>query len=118
MTRTETSLAISRLVLLIEQERKLGLHTFKPALDFFKRTDHEQAYLFSLNTPIHWVTNCDGKNKVSAHQIGRAADILLFTENGVLVDVWPKELSEHYHNLWVSWGGKPINPKEPGHFEG
>ena len=114
MTRSETSLAIARLILLIEQERKLGLHSFKPAIDFAKRSDEEQARMFNLGK-----SKCDGKVKISGHQIGRAFDILLFTEDGVLVDEWPKEMVIRYHDkFWEALGGKNDIGWDEGHFEG
>ncbi len=112
MTRTETSIAISRLVLLIEQERKLGLHPFTPAIDYGKRSPEEQKRLFDKH-----LSKCDGVNKISAHQNGRAFDLLLFQE-GVYVPDWPHDLVTRYHGLWEEWGGKKMIEWDANHYEG
>lgn len=113
MTRSETSLSISRLVLLIDQERKLGLHRFRVAIDYAKRSAEEQRRLFDAKK-----SKLDGYEKISAHQTGRAFDLLLFDENGVYVNIWPPSFVKRYHDLWETWGGKPLIEWDTGHFEG
>lgn len=114
MTRTEFTLNISKLILQIEHDRKLGIHNFKAALDFVKRSDEEQFRLFKEGK-----SKCDGKVKISGHQVGRAADLLLFNDNGTLVKEWPKFMVERYHDkFWEFIGGKNDIEWDENHFEG
>jgi hypothetical protein len=102
------------LVLQIEHDRLLGIHSYKAAIDFGKRTPEEQKRLFDLG-----LSKCDGVNKISGHQIGRAFDILLFTEGGVYVPEWPKFMIERYHDrYWETMGGKNDIEWDENHFEG
>jgi len=112
MSRSEFTLKIARLILLIEQERKLGFHTLRPALDYIKRTAEEQNRLFKAGA-----SKLDGYTKRSAHQVGKAADILLFDENGVFLQKWPKDIIKRYHDIWEEWGGNPVISWDVGHFE-
>ena len=76
------------------------------------------------------ITNCDGINKKSAHQSGKAIDVYLTDDDGEIVwDVLKegcekyKEKILYYHSIWdKEYGGKPMIDK-PGlrdfpHFEG
>ena len=112
MTRTETSLAIAKLVIQIDQDRRSGLHPYKAAIDYAKRSPEEQKRLFDKGASM-----CDGVNKVSAHQTGRAFDLLLFTEGGVYVPKWPEELVDRYHAAWEAMGGRKIIEWDENHFE-
>jgi hypothetical protein len=111
MTRTETSIAISKLILMIDNDRKMGLHDYSPAIDYAKRSPEEQKRLFDKG-----LSKCDGYDKISAHQNGRAFDLLLFRE-GVYIPEWPEELVTRYHTAWGLMGGKPLISWDQGHFE-
>ena len=112
MTRSEVSILWARLLLQMEED---GLN---PAADYVKRSDQEQARLFALNDPEHhvWITSDDGVKHVSDHQRGKAMDVLLFDNKGDLICNWPDKWAKKYHDLWTSWGGKPVIPKDVGHF--
>jgi hypothetical protein len=111
MTRTEATLAICRFVLLIEQERKLGLHPYHVALDYAKRSPEEQKRLFDKG-----LSKCDGYAKLSKHQSGRAFDLLLFKE-GVYMPEWPEDFRKRYRGVWEHLGGAPEISWDQGHFE-
>lgn len=106
MTRTETSLAIARLIIQMDLD---GLH---PAIDYGKRSAEEQNRIFKAGA-----SKLDGYKKISGHQTGRAFDVLLFDDNGNLLKKWPQEIIDKYHNLWESWGGKNEISWDVGHFE-
>ena len=112
MTRSEFSVMIARMITQMSDD---GL---TPAIDYAKRSDQEQARLFALNDPEHhvWVTSDDGVKHISDHQRGKAVDLLLFDGNGALINNWPDKVAKKYHALWESWGGKPVIPKDIGHF--
>ena len=95
MTRTEFTVLVSRL---LTQMILDGLH---PAIDYCKRSDHEQVYLFSQNDPAKhiWVTADDGVHHISDHQLGRAVDILLFNDVGEIVKNWTPNVANKYHSL-------------------
>ena len=111
MTRTETTLAIAKLIIRIDQDRRMGIHPYNVALDYAKRSPEEQRRLFDKG-----LSKCDGVNKVSKHQVGRAFDLLLFKE-GVYVPEWPAELVSRYHEFWGSMGGLPLIVWDSAHFE-
>lgn len=117
MNRVQFTIAISEVVVELANDPDMVAAGYDVAFDFCKRTDHEQQYLFSLNTPTRWVTNCDGVRKVSEHQHGKAMDLLLF-KDGKLVDIWPEWVIERVHKKWDERGGVPLNPHEPGHLGG
>lgn len=114
MTRVEFSINI---VALLHQMKLLGEHFL---IDFVKRSDEEQYRLWRIgrdengNKIGDTVTNCDGKNNVSAHQRGLAMDIY-FTEEGKLVD--PHLGFDHWHQVWEGWGGKKMIEWDKSHFE-
>ena len=112
MTRSEFSVALAKMVLRMSDD---GLN---PAIDYAKRSDQEQARLFAMNDPDKhiWVTSDDGVKHISDHQRGKAVDILLFDGNGTLICNWPDKWAKLYHSLWVTAGGKPVIPKDIGHF--
>jgi hypothetical protein len=81
-----------------------------PIIDYVKRSAEEQKRLFDKG-----LSKCDGVHSISAHQIGRAADIY-FIEDGKMVD--PKKGWDHWHQYWQEKGGKPEIEWDRGHFEG
>lgn len=92
----------------------------KPISDFLKRSDEEQARLFDRK-----LSKCDGKNKVSKHQLGLAVDIYFLTQDEKGLVDWkdiPKK-GEYYHQFWETLGGAPVllddegKPWDVGHFE-
>jgi hypothetical protein len=80
-----------------------------PIIDYVKRSDEEQQRLYDLK-----LSKCDGVKILSQHQLGKAMDIY-FIEDGKLVE--PKQTFKYWHDLWESWGGKPIIDWDKGHFE-
>jgi len=82
-----------------------------PIIDFVKRTDHEQAYLFGLG-----LSRKDGVKKISKHQTAEAIDIYLI-ENGKLHDWNADDRWSKYHDFWEESGGKPVIDWDKGHFE-
>ncbi len=104
MTRLEFTINI---VALLKQMIDLGEH---PIIDYVKRSDEEQGRLFNAG-----LSKCDGLEKVSKHQTGRAMDIY-FIEDGKLVD--PKDGWDHWHSVWEGWGGAKMIEWDRGHFEG
>jgi len=87
-------------------------------IDWVLRSAHEQNVLFLAGR-----SKCDGYHKISAHQNGKAADLLVIGPNnkGTLMlvdpmekcpDAW-KEIREH----WVEQGGEPMISWDPCHHE-
>ena len=81
-----------------------------PIIDYVKRSAEEQKRLFDKG-----LSECDGFNKISAHQVGKAADIY-FVEDGKLIN--PKKGWDYWHEYWEKKGGKPQILWDRGHFEG
>ncbi len=103
MTRIEFTKKICSLILnMVENDEY-------PIIDFVKRSDKEQIYLFKEGK-----SKCDGIKIRSAHQDGKAADIY-FIESGQLID--PKLGWEEWHKRWEQMGGKPEISWDRGHFE-
>ena len=113
MTRSEASLLIAKLIIQINLDRLSGEHNFSPAIDYAKRSPEEQRRLYDAGA-----SKCDGRIKVSRHQVGRAFDVILFDPAGRVVDNWPNDIIEKYHALWLSWGGVKVLEGDEGHFEG
>ncbi len=92
-----------------------------PIMDFCKRSDAEQARLYRIGRDREGkkvgdtVTNCDGVSTISAHQRGRALDIL-FLDGDKIVD--PKAGWDHWHQIWEQWGGAKMLEWDRSHFEG
>jgi hypothetical protein len=84
----------------------------QPIEDYLKRSTEEQKRLFSLG-----LSECDGVEKVSAHQRGKAIDIY-FLSDDLTTLVEPKKGYEYWHKYWEGKGGKPIIEWDKGHFEG
>lgn len=117
MNRRELTLAVARQILFMEDIlRPLGM---APRLDWYLRSLEDQRALF-----LKGLSKCDGVEKVSAHQVGLAADIYAIGPgpNGrpMIVDVlktipgpW-----ETIRNHWLKLGGKTMIEWDPCHFEG
>src|SRR3990167_170902 len=70
-------------------------------LDYVKRSEDEQKRLFDAG-----LSKCDGKEKPSTHQFGKAAD-LYFIINGKIYNEKDKYL--YWHKIWTEkYGGKPM----------
>jgi hypothetical protein len=86
----------------------------EPIADFLLRSAEEQKRLFDAG-----LSKCDGVKKPSRHQYGRAVDIYFFINGDVDFSyVRTAELAKKYHELWVSWGGKPMIEWDQPHYEG
>ena len=107
MKRTHFTRALAELIMYICNEGDL------PILDYVKRSDEEQKRLFDLG-----LSKCDGVNKISQHQKGRAADIYLLDENGALLD-WNKVIDKRtkYRDFWENSGGAKMIDWDQGHWE-
>ena len=112
MTRSEASILIAKLIIQINLDRLSGEHNFSPAIDYAKRSPEEQRRLYDAGA-----SKCDGRVKVSRHQVGLAFDVLLFAPDGTLVAHWPVDISKKYHALWSLWGGGKVIEWDVGHFE-
>jgi hypothetical protein len=105
-------------MLIIEMDRQEE----NPIIDFCKRSDEEQMRLYRIgrdgngNKIGKTVTDCDGINIESAHQSGKAVDILFLNdERNKLAS--PKKGYDYWHQVWENWGGKPMIEWDGGHFE-
>lgn len=107
MTRTEFTANVTKLL------HHMITDGLRPALDWVKRSTEEQQKLFKEGK-----SKLDGVHKRSAHQSGKAVDILLFDSAGVLIDHWPEDVAKKFHSWWEAWGGKPMISWDVGHFEG
>jgi len=96
-----------------------------PIIDYVKRSPEEQKRLFDAG-----LSKCDGVKIISAHQVGKAADILFPDVDDRDFDGDTKELLppkkgwDWWHHDWERRGGKPElldkkgKPWDRGHFEG
>jgi hypothetical protein len=83
----------------------------RPIMDYVKRSDEEQNRLYAQG-----LSKCDGLLKVSAHQVGRAADIyFLAPDDSELVP--PVKGHTYWHEHWERLGGKPMLDWDRGHYE-
>lgn len=109
MTRREFTKLIAKL---INQMNDDGV---EPILDYVLRSSYEQERLFEAG-----FSKCDGTTKKSAHQFGKAADIYFVWDNVPdygFVRQESKDAAKKYHELWVSWGGKPVIEWDKCHYE-
>jgi hypothetical protein len=87
-------------------------------IDWTMRSAHEQNVLYLAGR-----SKCDGYHKISAHQNGKAVDLLVIGPNnkGTLMLVDPmkscpeawKEIRDH----WVELGGEPMIEWDCCHYE-
>lgn len=82
---------------------------YKPILDYAKRSDYEQAWLFEMG-----FTWRDGKTKISRHQVGKAFD--LYLSDGTRL-IWDRKIFRKLHKFWELLGGRPMLSWDIGHFE-
>ena len=116
MNRRDFSLMLADQILF--SGRRLKNLDMAVQIDWVLRSAHEQNVLFLAGR-----SKCDGYSKVSAHQNGKAADLLVIGPDGkgklVLIDpmlkcpeAW-KEIREH----WLELGGEAMISWDPCHFE-
>lgn len=90
-----------------------------PIEDYLKRSPEEQFRLFLAK-----LSKCDGIHNISAHQVGKAIDILFpdiadQDHDGDTKELLPpKKGFEFWHEYWEKLGGKPMIEWDKGHFEG
>jgi len=106
MTRTEFTHKITTLLQRMIDEGE------SPIIDFVKRSDEEQRRLFDAG-----LSKCDGVNKISMHQYGKAMDIY-FVDKETHKLIPPLKGFEYWHSMWVEMGGDGIILWDKGHFEG
>ncbi len=83
----------------------------RPILDYVKRSDAEQMRLY-----LQGKSKCDGIEKISQHQRGKAADIYFVSEDhSHIVD--PTKGYGYWHDRWCELGGKEMILWDQGHFE-
>jgi len=89
-----------------------------PQADWLMRSLYDQQQLY-----LKGLSKCDGISKVSAHQKGLAADILVIGRNpaGKLAMMDPskdcQEVWEQIRQHWVDMGGEPMIEWDRLHFE-
>lgn len=114
MNRKEFTSALHKLLNFMEYE--LSMHNMNPVLGDVMRSTEEQNRLFQEKK-----SQCDGINRRSYHQLGRAADIWIVAKNRAdLVDP-TKEIPETWDRIreyWLSLGGERMIPWDACHFEG
>jgi hypothetical protein len=103
MTRTNFTLIISNLI------AQMHLAGDSPILDWAFRSTEAQQEMFKAGK-----SKCDGVKKRSRHQDGLAVDIYLVHDESI---DWLPDKAKYYHDLWQSWGGKPMIDWDKGHFE-
>lgn len=79
-------------------------------IDYVLRSTEEQNRLFKEGK-----SKCDGINKKSAHQSGRAMDLYFIDSKGNLD--FNTDKYEKWHKRWEEMGGKPMISWDKGHFE-
>ncbi len=119
MDRVDFTRKIAMLIMEMDRQEE------NPIGDFWKRSNEEQARLYRLgrekdeegNIIGKIVTKCDGVNTPSAHQSGRAVDILFLNDERNKIAL-PKKGWDYWRRVWEDWGGKPAIEGDAGHFEG
>lgn len=109
MNRREFTKLIAKLI------NQMNDDGYEPILDYVLRSEDEQKRLYDKG-----LSKCDGVIKKSAHQFGKAADIYFVWDNVPdygFVRQESKEGAKKYHDLWVSWGGKPCILWDLTHYE-
>jgi len=96
-----------KLLILLNEMRDAG-ESF--LIDYIKRSFAEQQRMYDQG-----LSKCDGINKLSWHNYGRAVDIY-FQDKGDLID--PIKGWEYWHQRWEELGGHPMIEWDKGHFEG
>jgi len=89
-----------------------------PQIDWVMRSLYDQQQMF-----LKGLSKCDGISKVSGHQTGKAADILVIGRNpaGNLVIIDPMkvclEVWKQCRRHWVEIGGEPMIEWDAFHHE-
>ena len=83
-----------------------------PIIDFVKRSDSEQYRLFKSG-----FSKCDGMQKISQHQRGKAMDIYFIDRSDGTKLAPPVKGLEYWHDRWEKLGGKPMIEWDQYHFE-
>lgn len=84
----------------------------QPILDYALRSAEEQNRLFKAGK-----SKCDGYEKKSRHQFGKAVDIYFYNEKQSILDFTSKEKYEKWHKRWQEMGGREIISWDLGHYE-
>ena len=105
--RREFTKKIAELIIQMCKEKE------QPILDYALRSAEEQNRLFKAGK-----SKCDGYQKISAHQRGKAMDIYFYNEKQGILDFTTKEKYKRWHKKWEEKGGKPMIEWDVGHFEG
>jgi hypothetical protein len=112
MNRVEFTALITSFIQRMFQEGE------NPIIDYVKRSTTEQKHLFDIG-----LSKCDGINKISQHQYGKAVDICFqdlgdVDRDGITTELIPPLHGwEYWHSEWEKMGGKPILDWDKGHFE-
>lgn len=109
MTRSDFTLKIIKLL------GKMVDDGAEPIIDYVLRGRAEQKRLFDLGR-----TKCDGVIKLSRHQTGQAMDIYFVIDGQIDFGYntpESKSLSEKYHTLWQSMGGRKVIDWDQPHYE-
>ena len=104
MNRSDFTVNIAKLILFAVDN---GYHVVG---DWFLRDDETQKRMFLAGK-----SKCDGKNKRSKHQDGKALDIYIIEDGKI------SESKSDYiilHDYWLTLGGEPMLSWDQGHFEG
>ena len=78
-------------------------------LDYVKRDTQTQYRLY-----LEGKSKCDGYERQSNHQFGKAADLYVIKDGAIC---WDEEPYHTLHNLWDRMGGRPRISWDLGHFE-
>lgn len=114
--RSNFTFRIAQLIIWIDAQGWL------PILDYAKRSEHEQVWLFSQNNPKRWVTNCDGVKKISPHQYESSPACLacdIYIDDGKR-NINNENVYLKAHEYWEKLGGavqKGALKKDQGHFQ-
>jgi len=127
MNRREFAVNISHLLLDMAESGDM------PIGDNWNRSAIEQFAFYQVGRklvcskwvvadPSRIITNCDGYIIKGDHQLGRALDIYLVTDDkdGVIIHwEWNKEKALFWHYVWEKrYKGKPMIKWDPPHFAG
>lgn len=116
MNRRDFTIMLADEILFISR----GLKNLSMAvqIDWTMRSAHEQNVLFLAGR-----SECDGYIKISPHQKGLAADLLIIgpDSKGKLILIDPREKCSAFwkevRKHWVDIGGKEMIDWDPCHFE-